>query len=691
MRFVWISVVALILVKVVLTRRDCLSLPGEIHGNISESRYVVCKKSANGYSECDYSSVKVLKMRRCAAESIDSKFNVYRNVRKLDISSSNYTSLNKLQLNFDNLNQLNASFNKLTEIPWLLLDSTKQLIEMDFSQNQIKKLHKLTFNKVSKLITINISHNQIEEIDSGLLSELHNLEVLDLSDNKIEEIPSDAFSKNSKLKALNLKNNPIWWLNCDITQLLNGITAIGVSYEFVTDFDLSCANTMEWTTNEEEIIFKSFKTKSELRYPKMNFKNLKKLSIRGNRLQNALGIVNMLEAFIQQLDLSGNYLGMLDETSFNGLNNLKWLYLSDTNLSFTESNPFEHLNQLSVLDISHNNLRTLNISSFSMTLGNLRQFLAAGNHFENSLEIIRSLKSNIWALDLSQNYIGKLNRNTFEHFKEFRLLNLSDTNLEHFDVNPLKVKQLDISRNNLKRLNVTLLSDTLNQLEYFYAAENKFENSAEIIQHLGSKLHDLDLSGSYVGKLNGTTFGRNSQVYSLGLRHTNLSISDVNPFESVDLMFLDISNNDLTKLNFSTSKDFTILKQINLSGNRLTQLDGLTKHSYPKLAKLDLTNNELDCSYLSIFRNKWKELEIFGDKCDQFENNESLADTSLENTSGKNITKSHANVQTKGDEEAQTKLTIYHKMSASTSCCVASYAFPIIVFALIINFMAIVA
>lgn len=79
--------------------------------------------------------------------------------------------------------------------------------------------------------------------------------MLDLGDNKIRDIPAYAFIKNSKLKTLNLKNNPIKELECDITQLLNGVTSINVAFESVAAFDLSCAKDMEWSMNGDEIFF----------------------------------------------------------------------------------------------------------------------------------------------------------------------------------------------------------------------------------------------------------------------------------------------------------------------------------------------------------------------------------------------------------------------------------------------------
>ncbi|XP_055307083.1 lumican-like, partial [Sitodiplosis mosellana] len=349
-------------------------------------------------------------------------------------------------------------------------------------------------------------------------------------------------------------------------------------------------------------------------------------------MATALGIVNMLGESIRCLDLSGNMLGKINETTFHSLNNLKWLYLSETNLSFAaESNPFEHLNNLKTLHISYNNLTSLNISLLSKTLSNLEEFRAAGNHIDNVLGIIHSLGSNLWALDFSQSIIGTLNLSTFERFEHLYWLNLSDTHLEHFNVNPLRVSRLDISRNNLKRLNVDLLSHTLRSLEYFYAADNYFENTAEIIQHLESNLYELDISGNYMGKLNETTFERTQNVERLSLRRTNLSISDVKPFETMQFWLdLDISKNNLKKLNFSTSIVFRTLEEMNLSENYLTQLDGLNKHSFPKLTKLDITNNNLNCTHLFMFRREWDRLEIIGDPCTEIENNETRSQTDTE-------------------------------------------------------------
>lgn len=616
MEFVPVCVWFLMLAKSVYAESNCVSIPGDLYSNDTKTRHVVCDDSASS-EECSYSSVEVLRLLHCSVETLESEFMEYKNVHTLDISFSRYKTLIYLHLNFEHLRRFNVSHNNLEEVQEYLFKNTQELIEVDLSHNEIEKFPELIFSNVLKLEMINISHNKINKID-GLFDKLFELKVLDLSDNEINDFPSDAFVKDSKLKVLNLKNNPIGRLDCKITQLLSGWTSINVSFENVFYLDLSCANPIEWTTNGAEIIFRNAQNQNELRCERKHFKNLQELYVHGNRLRNPLDLIKMLGESLRALGLNGNSLGLLDESAFRGLNNINRLYLNETNLKFAASNPFKDLHGLTALDISYNNLTTLNVTLFAETLKYLERFTAMANHFGNTLEIIDSLGSALKFLYLSQNFIGSLNDTTFDHLEHLMDLNLSDCHLQHFDVNPHdSLSQIDLSRNNLKRLNVTRLSKVLDGLYGFYAADNQFENTAEIIEHLGSNLmNDLDLSGSYVGKVNETTFKRFDSLMSLTLRRTNLSISDMKPFESLakSLQRLDISNNNLLNLDFSTTKQMEFL-EINLSGNQLTQLNGLTEQSYPNLKKLHITNNQLNCTYLSRFRKEWKELKIIGDFC----------------------------------------------------------------------------
>lgn len=73
----------------------------------------------------------------------------------------------------------------------------------------------------------------------------------------------------------------------------------------------------------------------------------------------------MLRESIRVLDLSGNTLGQSNGNAFHGLNNVERLYSSETNLKFTESNPFKHLNTLTALDVSYHDLKTLNVTLFA--------------------------------------------------------------------------------------------------------------------------------------------------------------------------------------------------------------------------------------------------------------------------------------------------------------------------------------
>ena len=98
MRFVLVCVWVSILTKVAHNKKGCVHFPSKLYEKTNQSRHIILNTSYYdhlGHSECDYISVKVLKIQYCPTQTIESHF-IGSNVRTLDISSSNYMTLGYL-------------------------------------------------------------------------------------------------------------------------------------------------------------------------------------------------------------------------------------------------------------------------------------------------------------------------------------------------------------------------------------------------------------------------------------------------------------------------------------------------------------------------------------------------------------------------------------------------------------------
>lgn len=190
--------------------------------------------------------------------------------------------------------------------------------------------------------------------------------------------------------------------------------------------------------------------------------NLQELDVAENLIENIPEIINGLPISLTYLDVSGNFLGAVSQTTFHWINKLQSLKLSHTELSFNDSNPFEPLNDLLFLDISRNNLNNSNFDRFDETFRKLIAFNASRCHIDGVTEIVRKLNRKIEELDLTGNVWGELNANSLEPLHELAKLNLSDTNLLSFDSTLFwhlnKLVNLDLSNNRLKSIDLELLS-----------------------------------------------------------------------------------------------------------------------------------------------------------------------------------------------------------------------------------------
>lgn len=199
-----------------------------------------------------------------------------------------------------------------------------------------------SFENVEKFHLGNDQFNHSAELINLLTPSLL---TLDLSENFIGEISEHFLERFVSLTSLNLRQTHIpefdfnWLKNLKKLQLL----------------DIS-SNRMEKVYNASFL---------------GNLTDLRELNAEKNGLQNAQEIIKHLSPKIEELSLSGNHVGEINATTFERLVNLKNLYLSNTSLSFGQSNPFETLKKLQSLDISINNLDYVNLTALPREIKNL--------------------------------------------------------------------------------------------------------------------------------------------------------------------------------------------------------------------------------------------------------------------------------------------------------------------------------
>lgn len=228
------------------------------------------------------------------------------------------------------------------------------------------------------------------------------------------------------------------------------------------------------------------------------------------------------------------------------------------------------LNGLKIFDASHNKLTTISAGLFIHT-------------------------PRLWDIDLSFNRIETVEPGAFSKLNELYVLKLTNNPIRRYDgkiflpidfkVNSFyisweNVEEFDISdmygmyeftfgnaTNGLpRRLAITKETKTplVWNLRIRYVSEDNFRNvkmfnaSGSAVKHivgvigiLGPKLEKLDVSSNSIGQLNGTLFNRFS-----------------------NLQYLNVSNANLTSIDFSDYQNRAKLKVLDTTGNNLNGLDG---------------------------------------------------------------------------------------------------------------------
>ena len=205
------------------------------------------------------------------------------------------------------------------------------------------------------------------------------------------------------------------------------------------------------------------------------------LDLSDNQFENVPEMLKNLTSKTIDLNLSDNFVGKLNATTFERFTDMKRLILRNCSASFNNLKPFEPFEGLNELDISRNNLENVNFT-LTMALKQL-QILNVGHcKIKNITDLLKSLGPSLWKLDLTGNFLGKLNTETFDTIKlGLKVLNISDTHLTDAGIvgalkHLTKLENLDISENKLKTLNFTSVSNHLRKLYLNGNDLNEVEN-----------------------------------------------------------------------------------------------------------------------------------------------------------------------------------------------------------------------
>lgn len=371
--------------------------------------------------------VKMVKFTNCRIAFIPFMiFQYFEGIREFDMSSTELESLRHDDFfNAINLMYFTVSHNKLVELTTSLFISAPNISVVDFSYNHINKIHSYAFTGATMMSRLHLSHNELIALDKETFKTLTSLDELWLDNNQIESIDSDLFLNNNVLARLSLNNNKIASIDCTVLSHLNYLIRMDVSVNKLEVFDTNCMsgshydlfihdNQLKNLTLQRVTLVHASRNQIERITIGDEVNNLKYLKLANNSLDEITAIFEHLSS-LQTLDLSYNYVGKLNISTFTKLTNLENLHLSHTNLSNINFGTFFHQKELKVLDISYNDLNKINFDVFLPYLKNLESLHLDGNNLTEIEGLTNSLFPQLSVLGISNNnfnctYLAKLLR-----------------------------------------------------------------------------------------------------------------------------------------------------------------------------------------------------------------------------------------------------------------------------------------
>lgn len=496
-------------------------------------------------------SVRFLQIGNCRGRVLDGSLrNRFVNMVTFNITSFEVENLSSADLNFKFLEKFLASYNKLTTVPGWLFRNSPLINEIDLSVNKISIIEREAFFGLKKLKMLNLQNNLIESIDN------------------------DTFKENEEIMTLNLQNNPIHRFDSNIFSLLVRLSAVHILYDNPTEIDItSIGSPLQFEfvfddDNEDQFALQIKNETKRIHFTNEIFSKVRYFNISGDQLNNTVRVIDQLGPLVETLDTSSNYLGELSAQTFKKFDNLKYLNVENTQISSINSGFVQFLNNNEKLEI-------LNLNHNSIEKGNCELFLFGAN--SSKLEII----------------------------------------IENIDLNCLTDSfQIDTENENTteSHVNVTerIVGSLFKNQSFIKFTGNKLQGFMDTIALLVPSIRSLDLSSSFVGQINTTTFERLNNLQYLNLSNSNLTNFGFKSFyHQKKLRVLDISYNRLKKINFTPFlSNFKELHTLNIEGNSLSELDTVTRVNFPTLSTLGISKNQFSCEYLGQFLANWQSLHL---------------------------------------------------------------------------------
>lgn len=255
-----------------------------------------------------------------------------------------------------------------------------KLKKLDLSQNCLSFLDSQVFNNLNKLVFLNLTENFISELPDGIFDPLARLQELRLARNNFLKVPNKALKSLKELVILDLDGN-------SIDSLLN--------YDFV---ELKSLTTLILSNNS---IF------SLSKFSLFGLNKLVKLDLSYNFIEFLHDTTFFHLSTLEYLNLKSNNISFISNDVFRVLRKLSFLNLSENPLKYISSYALNQCSNLQVLLLDFTKLTYL--TDFHLKgLFHLKNFSAHDSHLNNLSDELFLTNRELTVIDLSNNNVSVL-------------------------------------------------------------------------------------------------------------------------------------------------------------------------------------------------------------------------------------------------------------------------------------------
>ena len=304
-------------------------------------------------------------------------------------------------LGLDQLETLHLGHNEMTTLRAGMFNHLSSIERISFPANKITSIHPQAFGNLTSLTWLNLRINHIRLIQTNTFMYLSHLESLDLSGNELDTIVDGTFNGLHSLKHLTLALND---LDDSIFTRANVFASVADTLESL----YLVPNQISTIYND---MFSRFNLLESLAIAARNIE-----MPNGFRGLNSLNYLRLIG--IQFDEIISSMWGEIGDT-------LTILSLYQSNIDSLTENMFARTPLLKKLHLGFNRIATIHAGAFN-TLNSLENLDFQTNRItEEQIKNIQSVQQTLKELQLLNNWITNIPKDTFQNFTLLQYLGLS--------------------------------------------------------------------------------------------------------------------------------------------------------------------------------------------------------------------------------------------------------------------------